>query len=292
MLSLNAMRTFLEVADCGSVRLAAERLVVSQPAVSSALAALQKAIGSPLVERDGRGVRLTPAGERLVTYGRRIFALLDEAVAEARAAAIPHSRRLSLAAVTTAAEQLLPELLSGFQADREPVNLDLEVANKDQVWDRLVHWEADLVLAGRPPRGEPFVTMAIRPNAVVVVGPPNRAYSVAELAAATWLLREPGSGTRETTEAVLAELGIVPPAVTIGSNGAIRECVRVGLGISLLSRDAVARELADGTLTEIPTPITPMVRDWHLVANRDRELPTGAQRFLQYVLANGAFRAA
>jgi DNA-binding transcriptional LysR family regulator len=112
------------------------------------------------------------------------------------------------------------------------------------------------------------------------------------LARATWLLREPGSGTRETTETVLAELGIAPPAVTIGSNGAIRECVRVGLGISLLSRDAVARELADGTLTEIATPVTPMARDWHIVGGRNRELPSGAQRFLRYVIAHGAFRAA
>jgi DNA-binding transcriptional LysR family regulator len=292
MLSLNQVRTFLEVAERGSVRLAAERLVISQPAVSSALAGLQKTVGAPIVERDGRGVRLTPAGERLAMYGRRIFALLDEAVDEARAAAHPTSRRLSLAAVPTAAEQLLPELLSGFQTELEPVDLHLEVANKDQVWDRLAHWEADLVMAGRPPQHEQFVTLAIRPNAVVVVGPPNRTYAIGDLARATWLLREPGSGTRETTETVFAELGIAPPAVTIGSNGAIRECVRVGLGISLVSRDAVARELADGTLSEIPTPITPMARDWHLVGGRKRDLPSGAQRFLRYVIANGAFRAA
>jgi DNA-binding transcriptional LysR family regulator len=292
MLSLNQIRTFLEVAECGSVRLAAEHLVISQPAVSSALAGLQRTVGAAIVERDGRGVRLTLAGERLALYGRRIFALLDEAVAESRAAAIPASRRLSLAAVPTAAEQLLPELLSGFQSEHDPVDLDLEVANKDQVWDRLAHWEADLVLAGRPPRDANFVTLAIRPNAVVVVGPPNRTFAAADLATTTWLLREPGSGTRETTEAVLAELGIGPPAVTIGSNGAIRECVRVGLGISLLSRDAVARELAAGILAEIPTPITPMVRDWHLVGVGARDLPTGAQRFLRYVIENGAFRAA
>jgi DNA-binding transcriptional LysR family regulator len=68
--------------------------------------------------------------------------------------------------------------------------------------------------------------------------------------------------------------------------------VRVGLGISLISRDAVARELSDGTLTEIATPITPLVRDWHLVACGKRELPSGAERFLRYVIANGAFRAA
>ena len=291
MLSLNQVRTFLEVARLGSVQEAAESLVVSQPAVSAALAGLQKTVGVKLTERDGRGIRLTPAGERLALYGRRIFALLDEAVVEARAAANPKSRRLSLAAVPTAAELLLPELLGGFRAQREEVDLELEVANKDLVWERLAHWEADLVLAGRPPQDAQFVTLAVRPNAVVVVGPPGRTFSLGELARTTWLLREPGSGTRETMQAVFAELGIEPPAVTIGSNGAIRECVRVGLGISLLSRDAVARELANGTLTEIATPITPLVRDWHLVGGRERDLPSGAQRFLDYVVASGAFRA-
>jgi DNA-binding transcriptional LysR family regulator len=290
MISLNQMRTFLEVARLGSVRAAAQRLVISQPAVSSALAGLQRAVGTPVVERDGRGVRLTPAGEQLAVYSRRVFALLDEAVAEARAAATPGAGRLRLAAVTTAAEQLLPDLLSGFREAAPGVDVALDVANKDQVWERLDHWEADLVVAGRAPHGASVVTLAIRPNAVVVVGAPG-SKAGRDLAQATWLLREAGSGTRETTEAFFAELGIAPRAVTIGSNGAIRECARVGLGISLLSRDAVAREIADGTLAEIPTPITPLVRDWYLVASADRELPPGARRFLAYVIEKGAFRS-
>jgi DNA-binding transcriptional LysR family regulator len=292
MLSLNQVRTFLEVVRTGSVRAAAEHLVISQPAVSSALAGLQRTVGAPVVERDGRGVRLTAAGERLAHYGHRLFALLDEAVIESRAAAEPATGRLRIASVTTGAEHVLPDLMRGFQAAAPEVDVVLDVANKDQVWERLDRWEADLVLAGRPPASGPFVTLAIRTNTVVVVAPPGRAYGPAELASATWLLREPGSGTRETTEAVLTELGIAPPLTTIGSNGAIRECVRVGLGISLLSRDAVARDLADGTLVEIATSATPLVRNWHLVASGDRELTTAAQRFLAFAIAGGAFEAA
>ncbi|GAC1581495.1 MAG: LysR family transcriptional regulator [Candidatus Elarobacter sp.] len=290
MISLNQVRTLLEVSRTGSVRDAAERLVISQPAVSAALAGLQKAIGSPVVERNGRGIRLTPAGERLTAYGRRIFALLDEAVAESRAAAAPDAGRVRLSAVTTAAEQLLPELLIAFRAIAGAVDVELHVANKDRVWDRLAHWEADLVLAGRPPQDGHFQTVAVRSNAVVVVGSPGRDYGVHDLARATWLLREPGSGTRETTRGLFAQLGIAPHAVTIGSNGAIRECIRAGLGISLLSRDAVAREIAAGTLAEIPTASTPLVRDWHLVCGTDRELPQGARRFIDHAIASGAFR--
>ena len=291
MFSLNQIRTFLDVADSGSIRIAAERRLVSQPAVSSALAGLQRTLGVSVVERDGRGIRLTAAGERLAMYGRRIFALMDEAVFEARAAADPALRRLSLAAVPTAAEQLLPELLGAFRIEHKTFDLALEVANKDQVWERLAHWEADLVLAGRPPQHGRFVTLAIRANAVVVVGPPDRSYQTADLARATWLLREAGSGTRETTQAVFAQLGIDPPAVTIGSNAAIRECVRVGLGISLLSRDAVARDVESGHLREIATPVTPLIRDWHLVAGSDRNLSKGARCFLEFVVASGTFRA-
>ena len=291
MLSLNQVRTFLEVARTGSVREAAESLVVSQPAVSSALAGLQREIGARVVERDGRGVRLTAAGSCLVTYGSRIFALLEETVAEARLAATPEAGRVRIAAVTTAAEQLLPELLGGFRHAAPLVDVDLEVANKDQVWERLAHWECDLVLAGRPPQGSRLRTLAIRPNGVVIVAQPGRTFAPADLASATWLLREAGSGTRDTTEFVFGELGISPPVLTIGSNGAIRECVRVGLGVSLLSSDAVAREINDGTLAEVPTPVTPLVRDWHLVASDERPLSAGAQRFLDYVIAGGAFAA-
>lgn len=291
MISLNQLRTLLEVASTGSVHDAAERLVISQPAVSAALAGLQKTIGVPVVERNGRGIRLTPSGERLTAYGRRVFALLDEAIAESRAAGAPEAGRIRLSAVTTAAEQLLPELLSGFRRVAGGVEVELHVANKDSVWDRLAHWEADLVLAGRPPQDGHFQTVAVRPNAVVVVGPPGHTYDLPELARTTWLLREPGSGTRETTRNVLAQLGIAPPAVTIGSNGAIRECVRAGLGISLLSRDAVAREIAQHVLAEIPTPVTPLVRDWHLVRSTERDVPPGARRFVDHAIAAGAFLA-
>ncbi len=286
---MNAVRTFLEVARTGSVREASEHLVVSQPAVSAALAGLARTIGTPLVERDGRGVRLTAAGRSLESYGRRMVALLDEAVAEARSAAETGPNRLRLAAVTTGAEAVLPELLRDFAGQHPFVDVILDVANKDRVWERLDRWEADLVLGGRPPSGGPFVTRAIRSNAVVVVAAPGRTYAREDLATATWLLREPGSGTRETTEFVLGELGIAPPTTTIGSNGAIRACVRVGLGVSLLSRDAVASDLADGTLAEVPTSVTPLVRDWHLVANARRPLVAGAQRFLDHVIAHGAF---
>lgn len=289
MLSLNQLRTFLAVAGTGSVREAAEQLVVSQPAVSSALASLQRELGAQLVERNGRGVRLTPAGAQLALYGRRVLALLEETADEVRTAAGGRPV-VRLAAVTTAAEQILPEILVGFASTAASAAIELHVGNRSAVWDRLAHGEADVAIGGRPP-DDRFVSRAVRPNALLVVTGRAQPRSQPDLGSATWLVREPGSGTRASTEALLETLGVTPPMVTIGSNGAILGCVRAGLGVSLLSRDAVSRDLADGTLVEVQTEWTPLVRDWHVSAPAGRAPTLGARRFLEHIVASRAFTA-
>ncbi len=289
MFSLNQLRTFLAVAETGSVGGAAERLAVSQPAISAALATLAQTVGAPLVQRDGRGTRLTAAGQALEVYARRTFALLDEAQTEVAKAAGNAARRLRLATVTTVAEHIIASLLQGFRAREPGIDVELHVANRAHVWQRLRHWEADLVVGGRPPHDPQFKTLAVRKNELVAVRAPELQ---ADYARATWLLRESGSGTRAATEEFFATLGIAPATLTIGSNGAIRECVRAGLGMSLLSRDAVAQDVESGALTLVPTPGTPLLREWHLVCAADRELPNGAQRFAAYALETGTFKTA
>jgi DNA-binding transcriptional LysR family regulator len=109
------------------------------------------------------------------------------------------------------------------------------------------------------------------------------------LARQTWLLREPGSGTRASTDALLADLDISPLTLMVASNVAIRESAQVGLGVTLLSRDAVAAELAEGKLAEIPVPGTPLHRDWYLIA-RPGPLPPAATRLVAHALRAGSFR--
>src|SRR5437764_14871795 len=170
-LTLGQLRTFLAVASTGSVRAAAEALVVTQPAVSSALAAVRKQVGVALVARDGRGLRLTPAGEALAERARAALALLDEAVAAARGEADPGRGRLRLASVTTAGEHLAPPLLASFLAAHPGVSVSLEVGNRRRVADLLSHHEVDLAIGGRPPPGAQ--TLAVRDNRLVVVASPT-----------------------------------------------------------------------------------------------------------------------
>jgi DNA-binding transcriptional LysR family regulator len=293
-LTLGQLRTFLAVASTGSVRAAADQLVVTQPAVSSALAAVRKQVGVALVARDGRGLRLTPAGEALAERARAALALLDEAVAAARGEADPDRGRLRLASVTTAGEHLAPPLLASFLAAHPGVAVSLEVGNRRRMADLLAHHEVDLAIGGRPPPGAE--TLAVRPNRLVVVSAAGktrpRKVTRAQLEAATWLLREPGSGTRATAEALLESLGISPRILTLGSNGAVVESVRIGLGVTLISADAVAADLAAGGLEEWHHPGPPIERPWHLLVRAGEALAPTPARFLAHVLESGWARPA
>ncbi|MDQ6846770.1 MAG: LysR substrate-binding domain-containing protein [Candidatus Dormibacteraeota bacterium] len=288
-MTLRQLATFLEVARAGSVKGAAERLFVTQPAVSAVLASLQRELEVDLVVRDGRGLRLSDAGRVLADYARRIHGMLDEAATAATG--VQGRGRLRLAGVTTAGEHLLPAAIAGYRELHAAAEVSLEVANRGRVWERLDAHEVDLVVAGRPPAARLLRSRAVRPNQLVIVAAPGMAaaQTAAALARQTWLLRERGSGTRATTEEYLAALGIDPSTLTLGSNGAIREAAAVGLGITLISSEAVEAELADGRLVTIAAPDVPLRREWHVVTRAEDRLPDSALQFLAYLVERCGF---
>lgn len=297
-MTLTQLRAFVEVAATGSVHQAAAHLVVSQSAVSAAVAALQRDLGVALVARDGRGIELTPAGRVFAGYARQVLGLLEEGRAAAAGQLYPEGGRVRLAAVTTAGEHVLPPFLAAFRTRYPEAEVVLEVGNRSRVWELLGYREVDMVIGGRPPAGRRFTSLASRPNRLVMVAAsqnprgdgdeaPPREVTIADLTAQVWLVREPGSGTRSTVEEFFEDLGISPPTLTLGSNGAIVESVRVGLGVTLISRDAVVRELEQGALEEWRCPGLPLERTWHVVGRAGEDLPPTAALFLEGLAAPG-----
>jgi LysR family transcriptional regulator, low CO2-responsive transcriptional regulator len=273
------LRSFLAVADTGSVRAAAAKLSVTESAVSTAVAALQTELGAVLVERHGRGIKLTEAGVVYAGYARKIMGLLDEGATAASHGAIPERGSLRLGAVTTAGDHLLPGLLASFRRRYPEVEVTLEVGVRDRVNDLLSDHRLDLVIGGRPPKGLGLVTRAVRRNALLVVAAPSIEPDVRTCA---WLLREQGSGTREATLALLAALELDPPLLAVGSHGAVVASAVLGLGLALVSQDAVARQLAAGELTAVSVRGTPLLRPWHVVTAR---APTATTRlFVSHLL--------
>jgi LysR family transcriptional regulator, low CO2-responsive transcriptional regulator len=264
------LRAIVEVAETGSVHAAAERLFITESAVSAAITTLARDVGVTLVERVGRGVRLTPAGELYAEYARTILGLYEQATAAARDTVRPDEGQVRMAAVTTAGEHVLPSLLASFRQEHPRIQLRLEVAPRDQVWPMLAHHEVDFVVAGRPPDGSKVRVRAISPNTLVVVGSPDLDGS----AQVPWLLREAGSGIRATSIALLGTLDNEPTQLTLGSHGAVVAGAVAGLGVTLVSRQAVARHLSAGQLVELPTPGTPLERPWHAVTHHQTTAST------------------
>lgn len=253
------LRTFVAVADTGSVRAAAERLHVTEPAVSAAVTQLERHLGVELLRREGRGVRLTEGGLTYARYCRTLLGLADEAETAARAAG---TGRLRVGAVATAGETLLPRLLATFRGHYPESDLSLSVRPRDELFAELEQHQIDLAVTGRPPRGSGLVSVAVRPNRLVVVA--GGGYDEPP-ATATWLLRGAGSGTRQTCLALLERRQWQPPTLTLGTHGAVLAAAREGLGLTLVHSDAVAAALGDGSLRAVPVQGTPLDRPWHLV---------------------------
>jgi LysR family transcriptional regulator, low CO2-responsive transcriptional regulator len=270
-ITLTQLRSFLAVVRTGSVTGAADELVVTQPSVSSAITALSREVGTALLERDGRGVRPTAAGTAFAPYAADVIGLLGTGAQAALEAAAASERVLRIAAVTTAAESFVPSLMRAYSLEHPDVRLGLSVGNRGQVLDLLLAHAADVAFGGRPPADERLRAHAFRPNELVLITAADdplaagAAVAPAQLGGRTWLLREPDSGTRSANEEFLALHDLHGDTLTVGSNGAIRQAARLGLGISFLSADAVTSDLDAGLLGVIAVEPGPTARAWHVM---------------------------
>ena len=292
-ITLTQLRSFLAVVRGGSVTAAADALVVTQPSVSAAVTALSREVGVKLLERDGRGVRPTPAGREFAAYAADVVGLLEQGRRAAGEAEGRVGRELRIAAVTTAAESFVPPIMRAFQSTRPHIGLRLEVGNRDGVLAMVLGHDADVAVGGNPPRDGRIEAHAIRPNRLVLIAAADdplagRGPVAAEaLGGRTWLLREPGSGTRLANEAFLADAGIEAETLTLGSNGAIRQAARAGLGVSFVSRDAVVTELDARLLGVIEVDPAPATRQWYAMRSSVGPARAAVTEFMEFVAPPG-----
>ncbi|ODT36441.1 MAG: nitrate reductase [Lautropia sp. SCN 70-15] len=296
------LRAFEATARLLSVTGAARELHLTQPTVSVQLRELAAAVGEPLFESAGRGIRLTQAGEALQqTAGelndcwRRFESRLAELSGLVRGS-------LRIAAVTTA-EYFVPDLVGPFAAAHPGVEIELAVENRDGVVARLQRGIDDMAVMMMPPEDLPLDRQPFLDNPLVVIAPAGHRLAgkrlrLASLAGERWLMREPGSGTRMAAERHFAELGFEPKvAMSLGSNEAIKHAVAAGLGIALLSMVAVrppvgraAATTAEG-LEILKVSGFPLRRRWSVVWRRDRPLTIAARRFIEHLGAARELRA-
>jgi LysR family transcriptional regulator, low CO2-responsive transcriptional regulator len=295
-ITLTQLRSFLAVLRTGSVTAAAEELVVTQPSVSAAVSALSRELGVELTQRVGRSIQASPAGEAFAPFAADVIGLLDQGGRAAHEAADIASSELRLAAVTTAGEHIVPPLIEAFSTLHPQITLSLDVGNRARVFERVRLHRSDVAIGGRPP-GEGVVGERFLDNPIVVITKPGdplarrRSVPIEELAERPWLLREEGSGTRTMTEEILTANGLDPPVLTLGSNGAIKQGARAGLGVSIQSRLTTQLELDMGLLTTIAVSPPLPLRHWYLLRPEHGPLRRPVQEFLAFVRSAEGRRA-
>jgi LysR family transcriptional regulator, low CO2-responsive transcriptional regulator len=287
--TVTQLAAFLSVVRLGSITAAAEELVVTQPSVSAAVAALERELGVELTERAGRGIKPTAAGEAYARYATDVLALLKRGSEVAADAARGAAGRLRITAVTTAGEYLLPPLVSAYREQHRELEVSVDVGNRQEVFRRLEAHEADVAISGRPPDGGGFEGTPFLDNEFVLITAPADPLGkrpwvpVDELASRPWLMREEGSGTRRVCELYLDSHQLRPPLLTLGSNGAIKNAARMGLGIALQSRDALELELGSGRLASISPRGGLPKRAWHVVRSTVGPTSEAVEAFIAYV---------
>jgi DNA-binding transcriptional LysR family regulator len=295
--TLTQLTSFLTVVRRGSVTAAAEELVVTQPSVSAAVSALERELGVALTERAGRTLRPSAAGAAYAPYAADVLGLLEQGARAAREAAEQEPRGLRISAVTTAGEYLVPQLIQAFRERHPGLEISLDVGNREVVFQRVLDHEVDVAVTGRIPDEKRLVGYDFADNEFVLATAPGdplakrRWVAVEELAGRPWLVREVGSGTRTLVEEFLASRGIEPRLLTLGSNGAIKQAARTGLGVALQSRAAVELELELGLLETISPRGGLPERRWHVVRSAVGPVREEANAFMAFCRSPAAKHA-
>ena len=283
--SFRQLATFHAVARLASVSAAAEELHLTQPAVSIQIGILEESARTPLLQRSGRGIRLTEAGELLAGYAGRILDLWREAGEEMATLQGVFAGTLRVGAVTTA-EYLLPPLLVTFVNQNPKVKVKLQVGNRDEIVRMLAAQEVDVAIMGRPPSELKTTASAFAKHPMAFVASPNHpvlrepALGIATLAMANLLVRERGSGTRSTVERIYKDARVpLRIGAELSSNEAIKQMCAAGFGVAFLSMHTCVLELAAGVLQVLPLADNPIEREWFVMHLASRELPQVAAAF-------------
>lgn len=261
-ITLRQMEIFEKVARCGHVTLAGKELLLTQSAVSMAIAELERLAGAPLFERRGRrlllndrGRRMLPEVSELLSRAHRLEQFLQESVAEPKGT-------LHVGASTTIGNYILPSVVGEFSRLYPQARALLQVGNAQQIESAVETGELDLgLIEGLPHIGSLNATPWRHDELVVIAGKGHawthsRKASPDMLRDAPWIMREKGSGTREIFEAAMGKMGTsFSIALELGHTEAIKKAAEAGLGVGCLSRMAVQRELNHGWLVEIDTPL-------------------------------------
>ena len=291
-MNLHHLRLFAAVVNHGGFTKAAESLHLSQPAISKSLNELERQLNLTLLDRSGRSIKLTDAGQTLYARARELFGV--ERIAEQELREIRGLKRgvLRVASSTTIATYMLPPFLGRFHLRHPGIRIRASSANTRTVLRLLLESRVDVALVEGPVSHPQVDVLPWREDELVVISHPmhellsRRDVDVAMLIREQFIVREPGSGTREVSERALALHGArLTNTMRVGGTEAIKQAVAAGLGFAIVSRAAAADQLALGKIAVLSVNRLEMRRTFAQIKLRGR-VTTAAARELEQLLAH------
>jgi DNA-binding transcriptional LysR family regulator len=289
-ITLRQLRIFTSVIEQRSFTRAAEALSLTQPAVTHQMQALARAVGRPLLDPGSRAPVLTAVGQALHDRAGRILAMVGDAQEAMDDVAGLRAGRVHVAGDTTVGIYVLPDAMAAFHREHPGVALSLDVVNRAQVRELLLEGIADVGVIGTLWDDDVLDAEPFLENSLMCFCAPGHPLAEREplqpvdLLDGPLLLREPGSGTRESAERILRDAGVEPvPAMEMASNGALKRAVAGGLGVTVLSTYAVRLELQVGLLRPLRVAGFPVERMWHVTWTRERLLRPAAAAFRAFL---------
>ncbi|MGW4795886.1 LysR family transcriptional regulator [Nonomuraea sp. NPDC004297] len=288
---LDSLKLLVDVGELGSLGRAARAAGIAQPSASKRIAQLERRLGVPLIERTPRGSALTAEGKMVAGWAAQVLAAAQELMRAVQAVRLSGAAHLRVASSMTVAEYLVPRWLGELQ-NREPgVQVGLDVVNSADVAARVLAGEVELGFVEGPAVPDGLSQRLVGTDRLVVVVAPEHPWARRrtvlrgpELAATPLVVREPGSGTRETLDVAFA--GISPaihrasPRLELGSNSAVKGAAQAGVAPAVLSGYAVEADVAIGRLVEVPLTGVDLVRRLRAVWRRGRPLTGPAATLL------------
>ncbi len=286
-LDLHKLEIFVAIARLRSFTRAADQLYMTQPTISQQLAALESQIGTALIERDTRQLRLTAAGETLLPLAEKLLSAAQEAIESARGAAGIADRTLRLGVGHTLATYLLPSLLSRYQTQFPEHLVHISVGNTAELLALVAAREAEMALVGLPADHSDLLATPFREDRLLVIVAPGDIWasridiSVDELRQRTLLTREPGSALYTAVERIFGpSIRTDHAVIRLGETEAIKRSVEVGLGVALIQGIAVEREVAAGNLCALRLQNVDDRRTYAYVYRHRHSLSTAASHFV------------
>jgi DNA-binding transcriptional LysR family regulator len=287
--TLRQLRALAAAVAEGSLTAAAQKLGVTQPAVSLQLQNLHEIVGLPLLQRASGSLVPTEAGRALLDLGSRIQIALSDCSQLLETIKGATGGRVAIGAVSTA-KYFVPAVMGSFARIHPGIELRLIIGNRAEIIQGLRDFSLDGAITGRPPEDLELERRLIGDHPHVIVAPPThpmarrKGIALRSLSGEAFLFREPGSGTRQLMQRLFEDNGFSPKiGMEIDSNETIKQAVMAGLGIAFISGHTVATEIEQGRLAVLDVVGLPIVRQWFVVHRLDRHMLPPALALLDFL---------